>query len=119
VVKGLEDQADLVAQKALEEEVKSTRALIQTFLQTLKAFRIYEANHPLLSKFQDRLKHDFEATLMNLIPFPTGGEHPLLLRKEHEAKMKESLAFVFLRWHREIRFFKGSSSESSSISFRS
>jgi len=78
VVKSLEDGADLTEQKALEEEVKSTRALIQTFLQTLKAFRLYDANHPLLSKFQDRLKHDFESYFNEFDSFSLQvGEHQL------------------------------------------
>jgi len=51
-VKSLDDKVDIQEEKAIEEKVKSTKALIQTFLQTLKAFRLYEANHPILSKFQ-------------------------------------------------------------------
>jgi hypothetical protein len=112
VVKGLEDRTDLVEQKALEEEVKSTRALIQTFLQTLKGFRLYEANHPLLSKFQDRLKHDFEAYFNEFDSFSLQvGEHKLFYSGKviYESEdVKESLAFVFFKdGIREIRFFKG------------
>ena len=78
MVKVLEQKTDLTDQKALEEEVKSTKALIQTFLQTLKAFRLYEANHPLLSKFQDRLNHDFEAYFNEFDSFSLQvGEHQL------------------------------------------
>ena len=47
-MKSLEDKVDILEEKAIEEKVKSTKALIQTFLQTLKAFRLYEANHPIL-----------------------------------------------------------------------
>jgi hypothetical protein len=112
VVKGLEDKTDLTEQKALEEEVKSTKGLIQTFLQTLKAFRLYEANHPLLSKFQDRLKHDFEGYFNEFDSFSLQvGEHQLFYSGKviYESEdVKESLAFVFFKdGIREIRFFKG------------
>jgi hypothetical protein len=112
LVKGLEDQTDLTEQKALEEEVKSTKGLIQTLLQTLKAFRIYEANHPLLSKFQDRLKHDFESYFNEFDSFSLQvGEHQLFYSGKviyQSQDVKESLAFVFFKdGIREIRFFKG------------
>jgi hypothetical protein len=99
-------------QKALEEEVKSTKALIQSFLQTLKGFRLYEANHPLLSKFQDRLKHDFESYFSEFDSFCLQvGEHQLFYSGEaiYESEdVKESLAFAFFKdGIREIRFFKG------------
>jgi hypothetical protein len=111
-VKGLEDRSDLAEQRALEEEVKSTKALIQTLLQTLKAFRLYEANHPLLSKFQDRLKHDFENYFNEFDSFSLQvGEHQLFYSGKviyQSEDIKESLAFVFFKdGIREIRFFKG------------
>src|SRR4030065_2742317 len=59
-VKSLEDKLDISEEKEIEEKVKSTKSLIQTFLQTLKAFRLYEANHPILSKFLERLRRDFD-----------------------------------------------------------
>ena len=112
MVKVLEQKTDLTDQKALEEEVKSTKALIQTFLQTLKAFRLYEATHPLLSKFQDRLKHDFEAYFNEFDSFSLQvGEHQLFYCGNviYESEdVKESLAFAFFKdGIREIRFFKG------------
>ncbi|MGQ9646612.1 MAG: HEAT repeat domain-containing protein [Thermodesulfobacteriota bacterium] len=111
-MKPLADRADLAEQKALEEEVKSTKALIQTFLQTLKAFRLYEPNHPLLSKFQDRLKHDFESYFNEFDSFSLQvGEHQLFYSGKviyQSEDIKESLAFVFFKdGIREIRFFKG------------
>jgi hypothetical protein len=111
-MKGLEDRTDLTEQKALEEEVKSTKGLIQTFLQTLNAFRLYEANHPLLSKFEDRLKHDFESYFDEFDSFSLQvGEHQLFYSGKviYESEdVKESLAFVFFKdGIREIRFFKG------------
>ena len=112
MAKGLEDKTNLAEQKALEEEVKSTKGLIQTLLQTLKAFRLYEANHPLLSKFQDRLKHDFESYFDEFDSFSLQvGEHRLFYSGKviYESQdVKESLAFVFFKdGIREIRFFKG------------
>ncbi len=59
-MKSLQDNVDIFEEKGIEEKVKSTRALIQTFLQTLKSFRLYEANHPILSKFLDRVRKDFD-----------------------------------------------------------
>jgi hypothetical protein len=111
-VKGLEDRTDLTEQKALEEEVKSTKALIQTLLQTLKSFRLYEANHPLLSKFRDRLKHDFESYFDEFDSFSLQvGEHQLFYSGKviYESEdVKESLAFAFYKdGIRELRFHKG------------
>ena len=112
MAKSLQAREDLTEQKALEEEVKSTRALIQTFLQTLKAFRLYDAHHPLLSKFQDRLKHDFENYFSEFDSFSLQvGEHQLFYAGKviyENEDVKESLAFVFYKdGVREIRFFKG------------
>ena len=58
-VKKVEEGLDGLDEKAVEEEVKSTRSLINTLLQTLKAYRLYESNHPILSKFLDRMRNDF------------------------------------------------------------
>ena len=55
-----ENKADDIDEKAIEEEVKSTKSLIQTLLQTMKAYRLYESSHPILSKFMDRLRKDFD-----------------------------------------------------------
>ncbi len=111
-MKGSEERTCLKEQQVLEEEVKSAKALIQTFLSTLKAFRLYESNHPLLSKFQDRLKHDFENYFNEFDSFCLQvGEHQLFYsgRVIYQSEdIKESLAFVFFKdGIREIRFFKG------------
>jgi hypothetical protein len=111
-VKGLEDRTDLTVQKALEEEVKSTKALIQTLLQTLKSFRLYEANHPLLSKLRDRLKQDFESYFDEFDSlYLQVGEHQLFYSGKviYESEdVKESLAFAFYKdGIRELRFHKG------------
>ncbi len=109
---GLEDKTDHFDEKAIEEEVKSTKALIQTFLQTVKGYRLYEANHPLLSKFLDRLRNDFDHYFHEFDSFSLQvGEHQLFFRGKvvYESQdVKESLAFAFYKdGVREIRFFKG------------
>jgi hypothetical protein len=111
-VKDLEDKMDPIDQKALEEEVKSTKGLLQTFLQTVKAYRLYEANHPLLSKFLDRLRGDFDHYFDEFDSFSLQvREHQLLFRGEvvYESQdVKESLAFAFFKdGVRELRFFSG------------
>jgi len=95
-----------------EKSVRATRALIQTFLQTVKAFRIYEANHPILLKFMERLKKDFDNYFEEFDSFPLlVGEHRLFYRGKvvYENKdVKESLAFFFFKdGIREIKFLKG------------
>lgn len=95
-----------------EKSVKSTRALIQTFLQTVKAFRIYEANHPILLKFMERLKKDFDNYFEEFDSFPLlVGEHRLFYKGKvvyENPDVKESLAFFFFKdGIREIKFFRG------------
>jgi hypothetical protein len=111
-VKDLEDKMDHFDEKAIEEEVRSTKALIQTFLQTLKAFRLYEASHPLISRFLDRLRNDFDHYFNEFDSFSLQvGEHQLFFRGKvvYESQdVKESLAFAFFKdGIREIRFFNG------------
>jgi hypothetical protein len=111
-VKGLEDKLDDFEEKIVEEKVKSTKGLIQTFLQTLKAFRLYEANHPILLKFLERLRKDFDIYFDEFDSFSLQiGEQRLY----HQGKVvyenedvKESLAFVFFKdGVRELQFSKG------------
>ncbi len=95
-----------------EKSIKATRALIQTFLQTVKAFRIYEANHPILLKFMERLKKDFDNYFEEFDSFPLlVGEHRLFYRGKvvyENQDVKESLAFFFFKdGIREIKFLKG------------
>lgn len=95
-----------------EKSIKATRALIQTFLQTVKAFRIYEANHPILQKFMERLKKDFDNYFEEFDSFPLlVGEHRLFYRGKavyENQDVKESLAFFFFKdGIREIKFLKG------------
>ena len=106
------DKADLSEEKAVEEKVKSTKALIQTFLQTLKAFRLYEASHPILSKFLERLRKDFDQYFDEFDSFSLQiGEYRLYYRGNvvyENQDVKESLAFVFFKdGIREIQFSRG------------
>lgn len=104
----LKDREEMIEEKS----IKATRALIQTFLQTVKAFRLYEANHPILHKFMDRLKKDFDAYFEEFESFPLlVGEYRLFYRGkvvyEHQ-DIKESLAFFFYKdGVREIKFIRG------------
>jgi hypothetical protein len=111
-VKSLEEKMDMSEEKVIEERVKSTKALIQTFLQTLKAFRLYEASHPILSKFVERLRKDFEQYFGEFDSFSLQiGEHRLHYRGNvvyENEDVKESLAFVFFKdGIRELQFSKG------------
>jgi hypothetical protein len=111
-VKSLEEKTDMSEEKIIEEKIKSTKALIQTFLQTLKAFRLYEANHPILSKFVERLRKDFDQYFGEFDSFSLQiGEHRLHYRGNvvyENEDVKESLAFVFFKdGIRELQFSKG------------
>jgi hypothetical protein len=111
-VKSLEDKVDILEEKAIEEKVKSTKGLIQTFLQTLKAFRLYEANHPILSKFLERVRKDFDQYFDEFDSFSLQiGEHRLYYRGNvvyENQDVKESLAFVFFKdGIRELQFSRG------------
>ncbi len=111
-MKRQEDKIDDSDEKTLEVEVKSTKFLIQTFLQTLKAYRLYEANHPILAKFLIRLERDFEHYFDEFDSFSLQvGEHRLFYRGQvvyENQDVKESLAFLFFKdGIREIRFIKG------------
>ena len=108
----LQNKDDDIDEKAIEEEVKSTKTLIQTLLQTMKSYRLYESSHPILSKFMDRLRKDFDRYFeeFDSLSFQIG-EHRLIYRGKvvYESEdQKESLAFLFYKdGIREIRFFKG------------
>jgi hypothetical protein len=111
-VKSLEGKVDILEEKAIEEKVKSTKGLIQTFLQTLKAFRLYEANHPILSKFLERVRKDFDEYFDEFDSFSLQiGEHRLYYQGNvvyENQDVKESLAFVFFKdGIRELQFSKG------------
>ena len=106
------NKADISEEKAIEEKVKSTKALIQNFLQTVKAFRLYETNHPILSKFLERLRKDFDQYFDEFDSFSLQiGEYRLYYRGNvvyENEDVKESLAFVFFKdGIRELQFSRG------------
>ena len=99
-------------EKTIEEAAKSAKSLIQTFLQTVKGYRLYESNHPILVKFLERLKKDFDKYFEEYDAFTLQiGEHQLLYHGKvvYESQdVKESLAFVFYKdGIRELRFYRG------------
>ena len=115
-MKGLEDKLGHFEEKTVEEKVKLTKGLIQTFLQTLKAYRLYEANHPILSKFLERLRNDFDHYFNEFDSFSLQiGEHRLHYQGKvvyENQDIKESLAFVFFKdGVRELQFSKGLESQ--------
>ena len=108
----LEDKVNDFEDRLIEEGVKSTKALIQTLLHTMKAYRIYEPNHPMLSKYLDRLKMDFDHYFDEFDSFTFQiGEHRLFYRGKmvyQSQDVKESLSFLFFRdGIREIHFSRG------------
>lgn len=110
-MKSLEDSLD-ISEEDVEEKVKSTKGLIQTFLQTLKAFRLYEADHPILPKFLERIRKDFEQYFDTFDSFSLQiGEHRLHYKGNivyENEDVKESLAFLFFKdGIRELQFLKG------------
>ena len=111
-MKSLQDNTDVLEEKAIDEKVKSTKALIQTFLQALKGFRLYEPTHPILSKFIDRLRKDFDEYFDEFDSFTLQvAEHRLYYRGKvvyENQDVKESLAFIFFKdGIRELQFSQG------------
>jgi hypothetical protein len=100
-VKTSESKPIELDEKSLREISDSARFLVVVFLQNLKAFRLYEPNHPILSKFFDRLWKTFNRYFNEFDVFSLQiKEHQLLHRKSviyENADMKESLAFLFFQ----------------------
>ena len=106
------EKAETVDEKELEVGVKSTKGVIRTFLKVMKAYRLYEANHPILSKFLDRLRNDFDQYFSEFDSFSLQvGEYQLFDKGNvvyENQDVKESLAFAFFKdGIRELRFSKG------------
>jgi len=111
-VKSEEERLVDFDEKALEQELKSTKGLIQTFLQTVRGYRLYDANHPMLTKFLERLKGEFDRYFSEFDSFTIQvGEFRLSYHGNvvyENQDVKESLAFVFYKdGIRELRFHKG------------
>lgn len=81
-VKKLEDKTDGLDEKNIKEEVQSAKSLIQTFLQTVKISQLYEPNHPMISRFLDNLKLEFDRYFEDLDSFSLKvGQYQLLYRE--------------------------------------
>ena len=105
-------KANLLEENLTEEGIRETRALIQTFLQTVKACRLYESDHPILSKFLDRLKRDFDRYFEEFDSFSLQiRERQLFYQGKvvYESQdVKDNLAFLFFKdGVREIQFLRG------------
>ncbi|MFB3885940.1 MAG: HEAT repeat domain-containing protein [Thermodesulfobacteriota bacterium] len=104
--------ADLLEEAFAEDGFKETKALIQTFLQTVKGSRLYESNHPILNKFLDRLKKDFDRYFQEFDSFSLQvRERQLFYQGKvvyESQEIKDNLAFLFFKdGVREIQFLKG------------
>lgn len=101
-----------LAQEIDEDELKLARAVIQSFLQSLKAFQLYEDNHPILRRFMDRLEQDFNRYFEKRDCFIIQVDELQFLYQgkalHEEQALRESLAFMFFKdGIREICFFRG------------
>ena len=91
---------------------ESARMLVVIFIQALKAFRLYEPDHPILSKFLTRLVTAFGRYFKEFDLFSVQIKESQILHRNkivyESVDTKESLAFLFFRdGIREIRFYKG------------
>jgi hypothetical protein len=88
------------------------RMLVMVFIQTLKAFRLYETDHPILTKFLDRVRKAFIRYFDDFEVFSLQVKETQILHRKkivyENTDMKENLAFLFFRdGIREMRFHKG------------
>ncbi len=95
-----------------DEELASAADLIRSLLKAIKAYKLYQANNPMLTKQLDELTTKFTAHLdryqtLNL----QVGEYKLFFDGKpiyESPDMKESLAFLLYKdGVREIRFLRG------------
>jgi hypothetical protein len=106
------EKLEMTGDQLSEDGVKSAKALVQAFLQTVKGYRLYNSNHPILLKFMERLTKEFARYFEEFPSFSLQiGEHRLFYRGNvvyESDDVKESLAFVFFRdGIRELRFHGG------------
>ena len=108
----LNSKTSEIRQKVTEDELKLVKLVIQDFLQALKTFHLYEADHPILLRFLDRLKKDFDRYFekYDALFVELDERHFLYDGKTvYESQdLRESLAFMFFKdGIRELHFFKG------------
>jgi hypothetical protein len=106
------EKVEMTDDQLSEDGVKSAKALVQAFLQTVKGYRLYDSSHPILLKFMERLTKEFARYFEELPSFSLQiGEHRLFYHGNvvyESDDAKESLAFVFFRdGIRELRFHRG------------
>jgi hypothetical protein len=107
-----EVQVDGDESRTIDEGEKSAKALVQSFIQTVKGYRLYEADHPSPARFLDRLKKDFDHYFDEYDSFSLQvGESHLFYQGKvvYESQdARESVAFIFFKdGIRELRFYKG------------
>ena len=110
------DKAEVTGDHLSKAEVKSAKALVQAFLQTVKGYRLYDPSHSILLKFMERLTIDFAQYFEEIPSFSLQiGEHQLFYHGNvvyESDDVKESLAFVFFKdGIRELRFHRGLETE--------
>ena len=98
--------------KSMQKLSEPARMLVVIFIQTLKAYRLYESDHPVLSKFLTRLVTAFSRYFSEFDLFSVQIKESQILHHNkivyESIETKESLAFLFFRdGIREIRFYKG------------
>ena len=100
------------AEPEIDGEMASAGDLIQSLLKTIKAFKLYQANNPILIRQLEELSAKFKVHFdryqtLNL----QVGEYKLFFKGNpvyENMDMKESLAFLFYKdGVREIRFLQG------------
>jgi uncharacterized spore protein YtfJ len=111
-VSNLESKIHDYDQKIDEEELKLVYAVFQDFVQALKTFHLYEVDHPILLRFQNRLKQSFDSYFEKHDDFTIRLDELHFFFNEkvvYESRdLRESLAFLFFKdGIREIRFCKG------------
>ncbi|NWF92882.1 MAG: HEAT repeat domain-containing protein [Syntrophaceae bacterium] len=108
----LTEEMPLVEGIESDEELLLARDLTRTFVKTIKAFRFYPPDNPILKGFQDLLPRKFQYFLNRYHSFIFQiGEHTLSYKGKvlyENRDVKTSLAFLFYKdGLRELRFSKG------------
>jgi hypothetical protein len=79
------EEAEVADDQLSKAGVKSAKALVQAFLQTVKGYRLYDPSHSILLKFMERLTVDFAQYFEEFPSFSLQiGEHQLFSRRSLE-----------------------------------
>jgi len=95
-----------------EEEYLQAKDLINVFIKTIKAFRLYPADNPTLTGIQEQLFRRFQTYLEMYNSFALGiGEYNFSFQGKilyEDRELKGSLPFLFFKdGLRELRFMEG------------